>query len=506
MLYILYSMSYIRKIKKGNKIYLAEVESRWINGKSVQKHIKYIGKEVDGKKILSASISNLSIDTVKVYGPLLVLNNLAQKLGLSGLLGEYGNEILSLAYAHCLDYKSLNQMDRWFERTDLNLMLNMEGLTEKRLLNALDSLEEHSLQALQQRIFEAVKKNYKLRDSGVLYDVTNTYLYGKRCSLGKLGKDKEGVKGRPLVQIGLGVTLKEAIPMFHKVFNGNVHDARTFQDFIETFGQYSQRRGMVIYDRGVSSAKNIRDVQSLKWDTLCGLPIKADLKKKIRELINQNEMIQFKHRVKLKKTVFYVVCFPYQIDAVTGTLAVCFNEQRRRDIRESRYDEIVNAQQLLKQSKQIKWGLAKYFYKNGSINTAQLDKAEEFDGYSCIFSTKALPKEEMVRLYFDKDLIEKAFRSIKGIVRLQPIRHWLYNRVIAHVFICYLSYLLLSLLQYRLKKTSLSAEKALSELDSMYKVYMRDEKKGFKISRVVTLTKMQEDILKAVDKKLLKLA
>jgi hypothetical protein len=39
----------------------------------------------------------------------------------------------------------------------------------------------------------------------------------------------------------------------------------------------------------------------------------------------------------------------------------------------------------------------------------------------------------------------------------------------------------------------------------MYKVYLRDSKGIFKISRIVTLTKKQELILKAVDKMLLKL-
>jgi transposase len=36
-------MTYIRKIKKKNGTYLAEVEGKWINGKSVQRHIRYIG-------------------------------------------------------------------------------------------------------------------------------------------------------------------------------------------------------------------------------------------------------------------------------------------------------------------------------------------------------------------------------------------------------------------------------------------------------------------------------
>ena len=108
-----------------------------------------------------------------------------------------------------------------------------------------------------------------------------------------------------------------------------------------------------------------------------------------------------------------------------------------------------------------------------------------------------------MHLYFDKDLVEKAFRALKSVIKLQPIRHWLAQRVIAHVFICYLAYLLLSLLKFRLKALAISPEAALQELDTMYKVYLRDAKKGFKISRVVALTKQQENILKAIDRRLL---
>src|ERR1019366_5885237 len=64
-------------------------------------------------------------------------------------------------------------------------------------------------------------------------------------------------------------------------------------------------------------------------------------------------------------------------------------------------------------------------------------------------------------------------------------------------------YLLLSLLQYRLRKTEFTAESALLELSSMHKVYLRDTKHRFHLSRVVTLTKKQELILKTIDKSLL---
>lgn len=38
-------MSFIRKIKRGNSVYYAEVENKWINGKVVQRHIRYLGKD-----------------------------------------------------------------------------------------------------------------------------------------------------------------------------------------------------------------------------------------------------------------------------------------------------------------------------------------------------------------------------------------------------------------------------------------------------------------------------
>jgi len=497
-------MSYIKKSKRNGKIYLSEVETKRVNGRIITRHIRYLGKEADGKTVLSASVSNIAVDKVKVYGPLLVLNHIAQEIELSSMLGGYGDEILSLVFAHCLDYKSVNQMPSWFERTDLNMLLDLQTLTEKRLRNALDSLESQDPNALQKKIFESVKSKYDLDDKGIIYDVTNTYLYGKKCLFGKAGKDKEGVKGRPLIQIGLGVTQEEGVPVFHKIFHGNIHDSRTFQDIITAFQEYEIRNGLIVFDRGISSKRNQIDIKQLRWKVLCGLPINDGLKKILRRRIKEKKLVQYKNRVKLNKTVFYVTIQPHTIAGVKGKLAFCFNERIRRDLKETRYDEIANAQSLLKQGKSIKLGLEKFFGKKNKLLSNRLQEAEEFDGYSAIFTTTSLSKEKMVKMYFDKDLVEKAFQSLKGVIRLRPIRHWLYNRVIAHVFICYLSYLLLSLLNIKLKKINISPVAALRELDTLYKVYMRDTRKGFRVDRVVAFNRQQEKILKAIDKKLLK--
>lgn len=504
LVYILYTMSFIRKIKKGDKTYLAEVENRWENGKCVQKHIRYVGKEADGKTILSTSLSNVEVTEVKLYGPLLVLHHLAKEINLPQWLGPYHGEILSMVYAHCLDYQSMNQMANWFERTDLNLILSLEQLTQSRLLSALDWLESQDSERLQKNIFHAVQQRYDIQVSGVMYDVTNTYFYGRHCSMAKLGHDKENVKGRPLIQVGLGVTEAEGFPLFHKVFDGNVHDARTLHDMITGFRKYDVRSGMVVYfDRGVTSAENLKNLKKMRWNVICGVPIREGLKSTLRPLLGKDSLVRLKNRVRLQKTVFYTTKVPYEMGGVKGQLVLCFNESQQRRLRESRYDEIFQAQSLLEQGKQIKAGMEKYFSPQGKLLQHKVAAAEEYEGYSCIFSSRRMATEKIVRSYFDKDLVEKAFRTIKGVAQLRPVRHWLYNRVTAHVFLCYLAYLLLSLLKYRLRTLEMQPESALRELSTMYKVYLRDSKKGFELSRTVALTKKQEAILRAVDRGLL---
>ena len=169
----------------------------------------------------------------------------------------------------------------------------------------------------------------------------------------------------------------------------------------------------------------------------------------------------------VNKNIIYVKCVNYSLGNIKGKMAICFNPKKRFDIRESRLDEIINARSLLSKNKKIKDGLERYFTPSGRLRKFELDKSEEFDGFSCIFSTKRMSKEDMVSLYFEKDVVEKAFRTLKGITNLRPIRHWLYNRVTAHIFICYLSYLLLSILKMKLQNIGVSPEQALNDLGSM---------------------------------------
>ena len=497
-------MAFTRRLKTKSGTYLVEVESYRQNGKIKQRYVRYIGKEVDGKKILSSSISNIEIESVKVYGPLMVLNQIAQEINLSKILGEYGNEILSMVYAHCVEPKSVNQMESWFEKTDLNFILDLHSITESQLLDAIDSINKYGSEKIQKEIFNEVRKKYDIDTSGVLYDVTNTYFYGSKCPWGKKGKSKEKQNDKPLVQIGLGVTRNDGIPLFHKTFDGNIHDARTLQAVLPIFKEYNIKEGFFVYDRGIPSKENLTDVKNMNWETICGIPIRDNLKPIVRRMIKQKNLVNIKNRIPLSKTAMYARSMAHEIGGIKGKLIVCFNNKMKTAIQESRYDEIQSAQLRLEKKKNIKNGLTKYFDKEWNPLQNEINRAEEFDGYSCIFSTKLISNEEIVRIYFEKDLVEKAFQNLKGVIALRPIRHWLYDRVEGHIFICYLAYLLLSLLRYKLKKIKMSPLEALRELETLYKVYMKDTVKGFELTKLVRLTKKQEDILRAVDKKLLK--
>ena len=56
-------------------------------------------------------------------------------------------------------------MPSWFERTDLNFLLDLEGLTEKRLVGALDSLEALDAETWQRRLFEGLCRQYRPPES-----------------------------------------------------------------------------------------------------------------------------------------------------------------------------------------------------------------------------------------------------------------------------------------------------------------------------------------------------
>lgn len=492
-------MVFIKRIKRGNHVYLAEVKSVRDGDKVKHEFIRYVGKEVDHKTILSGSVARSEVTRVSVYGPLLVLHDLASSLGLPKSLGEMSPYILSLVYAHCVEPGSLVSMQKWYERSDLQYLLGLKELGYDKLLAALDSINGRE-KDIQKSMFESAKEMFDIHPEGVFYDVTNVYFYGSECDMAKRGHNKEG---RPLdqVQIGLAVTKDESIPMFHKVFDGNIHDAKTIRHFFDDFE--TDCRSWIVWDRGITSKENIQDALNQKFHVLCGVPMKGHIKKIVDDIIASNQLVQIENRVALTNTTLYAKQAKYTYEDIHGHLTICVNEKERVAQKERRFKRIIDATEDLKNNRPIPEDIKKYI-KYGKINKQAIEEAEKYDAVSLIFSTKHLPPSETLRAYFEKDKVEKAFQCLKKTIEIRPIRHWLTDRVTSHIFICYIAYYLLSALEYKLRPLQMTAPAALDQLKTLYRVHITDPQTKNTFSKTVSLSKDQEKILKSVNKQLIK--
>ena len=126
------------------------------------------------------------------------------------------------------------------------------------------------------------------------------------------------------------------------------------------------------------------------------------------------------------------------------------------------------------------------------------DAEVKYVGFSLIFHNTKLKPGAVVRKYFEKDVVEKSFQTMKGDVKLHPIRLWLPGRVNAHVKLCYLSMCLLSLIKFRCTKLDLQPGEVLDQLKQIYKVNLKHSQNGKEFTKVVTLTNLQKNILKAI--------
>lgn len=494
-------MTFIRKLKIKGKTYLVEVKSVRVNGKVKQKFVRYVGKLTEDKRLIPGKFERLKVDRVAAIGGTLVLKSIADELRMRDVLDTYtngnGNSILALAIMHCLNPTSLNSIRRYFFKFGLDVVLNLDvGKTSaQRLSGLMDHLEEESSFMLQKELFKKICEVYGSPDDSLFYDITNVYLYGVKCRLARRGY---GSKGIPLPQIEIGLAVdRRGFPIFHRVFDGNVHASRTLSAVMSDLRALGIKRATLVLDRGMAAERLISSALEIGFDCIVGLPLRGEPKRLAIEL--SKEIVSPKNMVKLANVFIYVK----EVDWRDGKLLVCLNEKEKVLIKEARYGRIYkciqsgDVEEVVEYLRKTKRGY--------EINEESLRKEEETDGLYAIFcNRKGLSKEEILKAYFEKDLVEKTFRMLKGVLGIAPVRHWLEHRVRAHVFICYLAYLLAAVMQHKLGPLNMSVIEALEEMKAAYRVTIRDPLKKTEFTKFSTLTKRQEEIARAIDPRILR--
>ena len=447
-------MTFIRKKKVGDKVYLIEVKNVRENGKIKQKFVKYLGREVNGKAVKKVSTSDIQAVNVKQSLDILAIDKIAEELKLKEVSQK---PALSLAYSQLLEKRSINKLEDWMRYTEIPEVLGIELPSVKELYESLADINEEDFEKINEKMFSVFESYENIKESAII-DVTDTYFSGANVNIKRRkGKDKKISK---LIQIGLAVSFKNGFPIFHKKYHGNLSGIDIFRDM--ALELKNKRISSIIMDRGMLSLENLEMALNLKFKIIAGIRKTQTLVKGFISKIDRDEIYTKKNLIQLKNTQVFIRTFDY----MNGKLIVVYNPSL----------EVIK--------KQLNF--------NKDIDS-------EFDiGYSLIYHNTKYSSDEVVKNYYDKDMVERAFKHIKGVLNLRPIRVWLNNHIEGHIKICYLAYAILSLMNFKLRKIKITAVDALSSLKHGYKINLRDNSSGFEWSVHVSLEPKQQKILKTL--------
>lgn len=450
----MYTMSFVRKIKRGGAVYLAEVENIREGGKVIQKHIRYVGKEVNGKTVKKVNSSDIKIKEVKRSLDVLAIKQIADGLKISDIENKH---FLSLIYSQLLENRSLNKLENWIRFTEIPEVIGLKQISTKELYESLSEMTKEDFQRLNSEM-NTIFQQYETDKKTAVIDVTDTYFEGTKQNI-KRRRGKDG-KVKQLLQIGLAVSFNNGFPLFFKKYQGNLSNIQIFKDM--TLEIKNKGLTAVIVDRGMISPENMKMILSLDMTMIAGLKKTTTLCAESISKIKRDEIYSAPNMIELKNTTVFAQTFDY----FGGKLIVVYNpalEVVKKDLRLRRGEDITKDM-----------------------------------GFSLIFHNTQNETKEVVKKYYDKEIIERAFKQMKGVLNLRPIRVWLEGHVNGHILICYMAYAILALMNYKLKKLGVSAVSALDSLKYGYRVRLEDKTNKHEWDLFVPLEPNQKNILKAL--------
>ena len=388
----------------------------------------------------------------------------------------------------CEPSSELHIAEDWYRKTALEDLLGVpaEQVNDDRLYRALDELLPHkvTLEAhLKTRLGELFALDYDL----MLYDVTSTYFEGdaKGVSIAKRGHSRDHRPDCKQVCIALVVT-REGMPVGYEVFDGNRVDVTTVEEIVSTMeGRHGKAKRVWVMDRGMTSASNISWLQKGERRYLIGAT-KGELKKLKASLLDARDWKQVREDVEAKicagpdgKETFVIVRSAERREkerAMHERFATRIEEGLRTLQR-----RIERSQQPLDRGvleRQIGRLLGKNSRAAGKYSARLLDddalpaklrlewsSRAEWDEWAqhsegCYVLRTNVPDwsaEELWRTYIQLTDAESAFRIQKSDLSIRPIWHKKTERVLAHIFVCFLAYAMWKTLEQWQKRAGLGS-------------------------------------------------
>jgi len=372
----------------------------------------------------------------------------------------------------CEPASELHIAEDWYRRTALCDLLQVgeEEINKDRLYRGLDCLLKHKV-AIEAHLSRRVGELFAVQNEVLLYDVTSTYFEGEAEAnqLAQRGYSRDHRPDCKQVLIALIVTF-DGFPLGYEVFAGNTHDSQTLQTIVTTTEARHGTVGRVwIADRGMASRENLSWLRQTGRRYIIGAP-KSELKKFAEALADTAGWREVREGVEVKLTrcpdtsETVVLCrsaerrgkeqamhdkFSKRIEAALKRLAGRIARSKRRLDREEVNRQIGRIlQQNQRAAQRFKVRLPEDSAPAGfrlevQVNTSFDDWAALSEGAYLLRSNVSDWKDEQLwKAYIQLTQAEAAFRIQKDQLKVRPVWHQRSDRVEAHIFVCFLAFVL----------------------------------------------------------------
>jgi transposase len=345
-----------------------------------------------------------------------------------------------------------------------------EKVYENRLYRCLDKVLPHKNrleQHLKSRLGELFHIEYEL----FLYDVTSTYFEG-RCggsTLAQRGYSRDSRPDCPQVCIALVVT-KEGLPLGYEVFAGNRSDSTTVEEIVNAMERtYGRCDRIWVMDRGMASAENIAYLHQHGRRFIIGAA-KSALKKVEQQLLKEDwRQVEAGVEVKMcpnpdNAMETYILCrsreraakeramferFVKRIEEGLEKICASCRSHRGTDLSariERRIGRLLERNSRAASLFDIH---VAYDSSSGSTTVCWMTKehvrqwAHLSEGHYLLRTNiQDWSAPDLWKAYIHLTDAEDAFRIHKSDLSLRPVWHQKDDRILAHIFICFLAFVL----------------------------------------------------------------
>ena len=441
-------------------------------------------------------LSNISNSQIQVIGPELVFGTLYDRVG----YGRIDNEL----FRHLVITRLFNPGSKL---KAIDYLFRYQGIVYNisKIYRFLDNLclreeegrrDDGNGKADIKKQVEEVTYFHTLHVLGgrvdvVFYDMTTLYFEtSDEDDLRKTGFSKDGKHQCPQVFLGLLVG-HGGNPIGYELFEGNIFEGDTFIPVLQRMEErFNLGKPVVIADSGLLSKKNISSLEANGYKYILGARPKNEsgpIKQKILDFELKDGDVRVINKAGKTRLVL----------SRTDKRAAKDAHNRKRGI--ERLTKRLNSGKLTKSNINNK-GYNKYLKMEGeitiSIDWDKFHADEAWDGIKAYLTNTGLPAKKVIANYRNLWFIERAFRMNKTDLRVRPIFHRLYNRIEAHICICFTAYTIMLELERLLKarKSSLSLKRAQEITHNMYQiVYQLPNSKNTK-TKILKMDREQQEL------------